>query len=99
MTPDVATDRHNPADQKCVHSTPGVYRPGDVRPDEHRVVIAPSLAGHAITATDPLTITPSILCLGSAYGCGLHGFVQAGTWVDAGTPPETMAHIRGEVAP
>lgn len=41
---------------------------------------APELdVAHRTESTDPLTITPSILCL----DCGLHGYVRAGRWVPA----------------
>jgi len=33
--------------------------------------------GWQIQSTDPLTVTPSILC----SGCGTHGFITAGSWV------------------
>ena len=42
--------------------------------------IAPALqtqeGRHRIVATDPLTVTPSILC----SDCGVHGFVTDGRW-------------------
>jgi hypothetical protein len=42
---------------------------------------APSLdpAGHVIVTVDPLTVSPSILCL----DCGLHGFIRDGRWISA----------------
>jgi hypothetical protein len=40
---------------------------------------APALdpTGHQIVSPDPLTVSPSILCL----DCGLHGFVREGRWI------------------
>lgn len=35
--------------------------------------------GHRIVTEDPLTIVASILC----PGCGLHGWVRDGRWVEA----------------
>jgi hypothetical protein len=72
------------------HACPGVY----TEPGDPRFVIAPSCRAHHVVSEDPLTITSSILCLGAGRPCGLHGFVTNGQWVDAGTPPETMAHIQ-----
>lgn len=37
---------------------------------------------HTLVADDPLTITPSILCP-ATIGCGRHGYVSAGQWVEA----------------
>lgn len=54
--------------------------------DGWRLVCAPRLqlgTGHTLVSTEPLTITPSILC----PDCGLHGFVTDGRWVDAGSTP------------
>jgi hypothetical protein len=45
----------------------------------YRVLYAPKLqlnGGHTITSTEPLTVTPSILC----GECGLHGFITDGVW-------------------
>jgi hypothetical protein len=33
--------------------------------------------GWVVRSTDPLTVTPSILCT----GCGTHGFITDGQWV------------------
>jgi hypothetical protein len=50
--------------------------------DGASLLIAPTLTrqnqpyGHQIIATDPLTISPSILC----EDCGLHGFITNGEW-------------------
>lgn len=33
--------------------------------------------GWTVTSTDPLTVTPSILCT----GCGTHGFITNGAWI------------------
>lgn len=85
---------HYPTGWAIRHACPGVYHlPGETA----RFVIAPSCRAHTVACEDPLTITPSILCRGAGMPCGLHGHVTNGVWVDAGTPPETMAHIRGEV--
>lgn len=48
---------------------------------DDRIRSAPELTrgGHVIVSTDPLTISPSILCT----DCGLHGFVTDGRWVGA----------------
>lgn len=46
------------------------------------IICAPALRigkGHTVTAEDPLTITPSILC----PDCGDHGFVTDGRWIGA----------------
>lgn len=43
------------------------------------VIAAPRLQldnGHHIISTDPVTVTPSILC----DDCGLHGFITDGVW-------------------
>jgi len=48
----------------------------------YRVLYAPKLqlgGGHSITSTDPLTVTPSILC----GECGRHGFITGGVWQEA----------------
>jgi hypothetical protein len=48
--------------------------------DRGVVICAPRLqigAGHAVVATSPLTIVPSILC----PDCGTHGFVKGDVWV------------------
>ncbi|GAC71038.1 hypothetical protein [Gordonia soli] len=34
--------------------------------------------GHTIVSTDPVTVTPSIMCA----DCGLHGFLTDGVWKD-----------------
>ena len=63
------------------------YDDGGVR-FEHRcdrgergvVICAPALQlghGHLIGPTDPVTITPSILC----PDCGTHGFITDGRWI------------------
>lgn len=77
------------------HACPGVHHDNPTEPGE-RIVIAPSCAGHEVRCENPLTLYPSILCNGSAHPCGLHGFVTDGEWRDAGTPPATMAHVRGD---
>ena len=33
-----------------------------------------------VTCEDPLTLGPSLLCLGAANPCGRHGFVENGAW-------------------
>ncbi len=71
------------------HACPGTYR----EPGDPVFMVAPSVRAHRVTNEDPLTVTPSILCNGAGLPCGLHGFVTAGVWVDAGTPAETMRHI------
>jgi len=45
------------------------------------LIVAPALTapGHVVVSTDPLTITPSILC----EDCGLHGYITDGAWLDA----------------
>jgi len=35
--------------------------------------------GWAVTQTDPLTVTPSILC----HSCKTHGFIRQGQWIPA----------------
>ena len=42
-------------------------------------IVLPVNAEHGwqVQATDPLTVTPSILC----SGCGTHGFITNGAWV------------------
>jgi hypothetical protein len=53
--------------------------------DEARGVFRPSVAlphgpgGWQIQQTEPLTVTPSILC----GTCGIHGFIRDGKWVPA----------------
>lgn len=45
-------------------------------------VIAPALQigrGHTITHSDPVTVTPSVMC----PDCGLHGHITNGVWVPA----------------
>lgn len=45
------------------------------------LIVAPRLQldhGHQIVSTDPVTITPSILC----DDCGLHGFITEGAWLN-----------------
>lgn len=59
--------------------------PGEV------MTCAPSLqldGGHQVTSTDPLTVTPSILC----PDCGLHGYVTEGHWVGPPASPKEFAH-------
>lgn len=75
------------------HACPGIWREST---DAPRMVVAP-MVSHDVVSEDPLTITPSILCQGAGLPCGLHGYVTAGRWKDTGTPPETMAWVRGEV--
>lgn len=46
---------------------------------EDRLICAPALqigAGHVVMESDPVTISPSILC----PDCALHGFVRASRW-------------------
>ena len=46
--------------------------------DGSRLICAPRLMeGHVVESTDPLTISPSILC----PDCGLHGYVRSNRWV------------------
>jgi hypothetical protein len=51
------------------------------RAERGTIMCAPRLdaTGHHIDATDPLTVSPSILC----RDCGTHGFVRDGKWVAA----------------
>lgn len=48
--------------------------------DGQTLIAAPAftIPGHTIVSTDPVTITPSILC----GDCGLHGFLTEGVWRD-----------------
>jgi hypothetical protein len=46
----------------------------------YHVLYAPKLqigGGHSVTSSEPLTVTPSILC----GECGLHGFITNGAWM------------------
>lgn len=45
--------------------------------NRHSVRLPLSDRGWKVVSTDPLTVTPSILC-GS---CGCHGFITAGKWI------------------
>ena len=36
----------------------------------------PDRRGHQLLSEDPLTVTPSVLCV----DCGLHGFITDGVW-------------------
>jgi hypothetical protein len=36
-----------------------------------------------LVALDPLHLEPSILCSPDKDGCGMHGFIRDGRWVDA----------------
>ena len=36
-----------------------------------------------VRSWDPLTIEPSVLCSLEKGGCGEHGFIRQGRWVDA----------------
>lgn len=49
--------------------------------DGQTLVAAPALTtpGHVVVSTDPVTVTPSILC----EDCGLHGYITDGVWLDA----------------
>ena len=57
----------------CLSGTPG-------SPERMAITIAvaltPGKQGHRVTQEDPLTITPSLHCT----ACGLHGYVEYGTW-------------------
>lgn len=62
------------------HICRGVWRD----PSEPAVVyrIAPVWPG-AVVCRSPLTLAPSVLCLGAANPCNIHGFVENGVWRDA----------------
>lgn len=51
------------------------------RADAGVIRCAPALdpVGHQIISVEPLTISPSILCV----DCGLHGFIRDGRWISA----------------
>ncbi len=75
-----------------LHPCPKVYRGNGEEEAVPMVAIrlcANEPGGHEVLALDPLTISPSIL----EDGCGLHGFVTNGAWVEAGTPAETADYI------
>lgn len=36
-----------------------------------------------VESLDPLTLSPSILCAPDKGGCGSHGFIKQGRWVEA----------------
>lgn len=59
------------------HDCPGVWRDPD--DGNQRMLIAPLWSGQVVSRS-PLTLSPSLLCLGSAGPCGLHGFVTEGVW-------------------
>lgn len=42
-----------------------------------------ALGRWTVTATDPLTVSPSIHCVAAQGGCGLHGWIREGRWTDA----------------
>ena len=59
------------------HVCSGIFpEPGD---EEREFLICPLWPGE-IVAENPLTLRPSLLCLGSALTCGLHGHVENGVW-------------------
>lgn len=65
----------------CDRSPTNLHRSTRFRTDAGVIRCAPALdpIGHQIVSSDPLTVTPSILCL----DCGLHGWVRDGRWVAA----------------
>jgi uncharacterized protein DUF6527 len=38
----------------------------------------------SVQSLDPLTISPSVLCVKDKGGCGMHGFIRDGRWIGAG---------------
>lgn len=45
--------------------------------------VSPEAPRWQIESWEPLTLSPSILCTVSKGGCGRHGFIREGRWVDA----------------
>lgn len=72
------------------HACPGIYREEG---SDDVFIVAPYIASDLVSE-EPLTFSPSILCLGAGHPCGLHGFVTNGVWQDADTPAATMEHVR-----
>lgn len=60
------------------HICPGIWREEGII-EEFRVC---PLWGGVIVSENPLTLSPSLLCLGAAKPCGRHGFVENGVWRD-----------------
>ena len=60
------------------HVCPGIWQDPEDGPSV-QYVSAPFWPGQLVQR-DPLTLSPSLLCLGAANPCGLHGFVTDGTW-------------------
>ena len=58
------------------HPCPGTWREEG---DTATYLVAPFWAG-TLVQREPLTLTPSLLCLGAGLPCGLHGFVTDGVW-------------------
>ena len=59
------------------HTCAGIWQHPSEVPSDFRV--APLWPGEVVSR-DPLTLRPSLFCLGSAKPCGLHGFVENGVW-------------------
>lgn len=60
------------------HVCPGTWREEG---DDTQYLVAPFWGGDRISPPGaPLTLTPSLLCLGAGLPCGLHGFVTDGVW-------------------
>lgn len=65
----------------CDRRPTNPHRSARFRADAGVIRCAPALdpTGHQIVSADPLTVSPSILCV----DCGLHGFIRAGHWISA----------------
>ncbi len=59
------------------HLCTGIWQDPDM--DLANYWVAPTWPG-AVIAKNPLTLSPSLLCVGAAKDCGLHGFVESGVW-------------------
>lgn len=42
--------------------------------------VTPGSPRWQVESWDPLTLSPSILCVPGKAGCGLHGYIRAGRW-------------------
>lgn len=62
--------RHVTVEHQC-------KRPASWPPVRATLPLGPD--GWTVTATDPLTVTPSVHC----QECGMHGFITNGEWVAA----------------
>lgn len=84
LTPAGYIARHDHGRVHTLHYPDGTIRIGHkcIRPrDGSTLIVAPALTtpGHVVVSTDPVTITPSILC----EDCGMHGYITDGVWRDA----------------